>query len=105
MSTLFDTLEYTKGAEQVGIVREHAEYQAKEIAKIFSYIGADVATKSDIKLIQSDIYKLEKSVLEKATKDDLKILKIELQSFFIRSLIASIGAIGGLLILFHFLKV
>jgi hypothetical protein len=34
MATLFNTLEYAKGAEKIGIKREHAEYQAQEMAKL-----------------------------------------------------------------------
>jgi hypothetical protein len=30
----FDTLSYTKGAEKIGIKREHAEYQAEQMGKI-----------------------------------------------------------------------
>jgi hypothetical protein len=33
-TTTFDTLGYTKGAEKIGIKREHAEYQAEQMAKI-----------------------------------------------------------------------
>jgi hypothetical protein len=43
MNTLFDTLEYTKGAELIGIKREHAEYQAKQLAKL---IDDQLVTKS-----------------------------------------------------------
>ena len=46
MSIIFDTLDYTKGAEKVGIKREHAEFQAKEMAKL---VKETLATKSDLK--------------------------------------------------------
>jgi hypothetical protein len=52
MSLLFDTLAYTKGAEAVGIVREHAEYQAQQINKI---LDNNVATKSDLSLLEKYI--------------------------------------------------
>jgi hypothetical protein len=49
MSSLFDTLEYTQGAEKVGIKREHAEYQARQLAKL---VDEQLVDKShlDIKL-------------------------------------------------------
>jgi hypothetical protein len=44
--SVFDTLDYTKGAEAVGIKREHAEYQAKQLSKL---IDDSLATKNDLK--------------------------------------------------------
>ncbi len=35
-TTTFDTLSYTKGAEKIGIKREHAEYQAEQMGKIIN---------------------------------------------------------------------
>ena len=34
MAWMFDTLQYTKGAELVGIPRTHAEYQAEQMSKL-----------------------------------------------------------------------
>lgn len=67
MSTVFDTLQYTKGAEQVGIKREHAEYQAQQLVKFLDY---NVVTKADFTW-------LEKSFDEKLknTKNEM-ILKL-----------------------------
>ena len=53
----------------------------------------EIATKNDI----------EK--LKQATHNDIKILKMELQAFIVRSFIVSIGMIGGLQAFFHFLKI
>ena len=36
MYTTFDSLEYVKGAEKVGIKREHAEYEAQQLVKLVS---------------------------------------------------------------------
>jgi hypothetical protein len=36
MSVPFDSLDYTIGAENIGIKREHAEYQARALAKLFN---------------------------------------------------------------------
>lgn len=43
MNIIFDTLQYTKGAELVGIKREHAEYHANQLAKL---IDEQLLTKS-----------------------------------------------------------
>lgn len=56
---------------------------------------ADIQAEEMSNLINNDL----------STKDDLKILKMELQSFIVKSLITSIGLIGGLQAFFHFLKV
>jgi diacylglycerol kinase family enzyme len=45
MSGIFDSLDYTKGAEAIGIKREHAEYQAQQMAKL---IDNSLATKVDL---------------------------------------------------------
>lgn len=57
MSVAFDTLNYTKGAEAVGIKREHAEYQAQQLANIANIIDQDLVTKSflDIKLRELEL--------------------------------------------------
>lgn len=45
MSTMFDTLQYTKGAELVGMPRAHAEYQAQQLGKL---ANEGLATKKDL---------------------------------------------------------
>ncbi len=45
MSQVFDALEYTNGAEAVGIKREHAEYQAKQISRIANHLEIDLVTR------------------------------------------------------------
>lgn len=45
MSHIFDALEYTNGAEAVGIKREHAEYQAKQISRITNHLEIDLVTR------------------------------------------------------------
>lgn len=47
MSVSFDTLQYTKGAEAVGIKREHAEYQAQQISKL---VNEELVTKSFLEI-------------------------------------------------------
>lgn len=37
MTAVFDTLQYTKGAELIGMPRSHAEYQASAIAKLVDH--------------------------------------------------------------------
>lgn len=46
MSSAFDTLDYVIGAEQVGIKREHAEYNAKKWSTALELQGNDVATRT-----------------------------------------------------------
>lgn len=62
MAVVFDSLDYTKGAEAVGIKREHAEYQAKQMMKL---IDTSLATKSDINDIRKDMIQLEQRLLIK----------------------------------------
>ena len=45
MSERFDILEQVKGAEAIGIKREHAKYYAHEFAKLYAYSSA---TKTDL---------------------------------------------------------
>jgi hypothetical protein len=45
MPISFDTLKYTKGAEEAGIPRKQAEYQAQELAKLINH---NLATKDDL---------------------------------------------------------
>lgn len=49
---IFDTLQYTKGAEEVGIKREHAEYQAQQLSKFLDY---NVVTKADFEWLNKSI--------------------------------------------------
>jgi preprotein translocase subunit Sss1 len=56
MALAFNTLEYTKGAEKVGIKREHAEYQAEQIAK---FVESNLATKNDIQDVLHKISEIE----------------------------------------------
>lgn len=46
MNVLFDTLDYARGAERVGIIREHAEYQADQLAKIVEKQSERTVTKN-----------------------------------------------------------
>lgn len=76
---IFDTLQFSKRAEQAGFTKEQADFQAEEIIKL---IDTQLATKEDIEN------------LSLMTKNDLKILK--------KDLIITFGimlfALGGILI-------
>jgi len=52
MQAIFDTLKYTKGAEAIGIKREHAEYQAQQMALL---INDTLATKQDLIMLKNDL--------------------------------------------------
>ena len=81
-SIIFDTLKYTKGAEKVGIPREHAEYQAQEIAKL---ITDELVTKSDLSGAVSD-------------------LKTEIHRTSVQMIFGLIGAMAAIQAIFHFIK-
>lgn len=58
MSLVFNTLEYTKGAEKVGIKREHAEYQAKELFKLIdNNLVTNSKLETEIKSIEVNLIK------------------------------------------------
>jgi hypothetical protein len=63
MRATFDTLDYTKGAEAIGIKREHAEYQARAMAKM---INDTLVTKNDLHLVETSL------------KNDVSLVKSEL---------------------------
>jgi hypothetical protein len=53
MTTIpFDTLQYVKGAEAIGIKREHAEYHAECMAKM---IDDTLATKKDLSALKQEL--------------------------------------------------
>lgn len=78
----FDTLEYTKGAEAIGIKREHAEYTAKKIA----YIVKDINDAS-----------LTKSYFEEKLTSELQSLKQELTIRLGGIVMTCIGILGFIL--------
>jgi hypothetical protein len=73
MRATFDTLDYTKGAEEIGIKREHAEYQARQFAKI---INENLATKSDLEKVGTS---LKNDLLLTENKIDAKISSLEVR--------------------------
>lgn len=77
MSQIFDTLEYTNGAEAVGIKREHAEYQAKQLSKIANHIENDLVTKS---YLSKELLMMEQRL----------VIKMGMMMFVIGGLIISI---------------
>jgi hypothetical protein len=60
MAIFFDTLEYVKGAEAIGMQKEHAEYQAKQLANL---VDNNLATKTDILVLKKDIENIRTFVL------------------------------------------
>lgn len=83
-SAMFDALEYMDDLKKSGIEQEQAEAMTKAMAKAFSQM-------------------LDNQQL--ATKVDLKDLKMELQSFIVKSVISTIGILGGIqAILLHYIK-
>lgn len=81
MTILFDASKYIKGAEEVGIVRAHAEYQAQQIAAL---VYNNLATKRDIQDLavetKINIQEVKKEINDLAltTKKDIKELEYKL---------------------------
>lgn len=89
MSNIFNTLEYTKGAEAIGIKREHAEYQALQMAKL---IDDTFATKRDLYSMEKDIKNEIKDL-----KNEIKILEQRLLIKLGSLMIAGISILGFIL--------
>lgn len=54
MSIAFDTLRYARDAEAVGIKKEHAEFQARELSRL---MADQLITKSELKTLEVNIVK------------------------------------------------
>ena len=93
---IFDTLEYTKGAEKVGIPREQAEYQAQEIAKLLTN---ELITKSDLvnasSIQKNDLSKLKSELVSEIHKNSVKM---------VFGLITAMAAIQALFHLINLIK-
>ena len=84
MSTLtFDTMQYMDDLKKGGMTQEQAEAITKAISNALSQL---METK--------DI----------STKRDLQTLKMELQGFIVKSLTTTAAVLGGIQVLFHFVK-
>ncbi len=70
----FDTLKYTKGAEAIGVKREHAEYQAEQM---YNLIETTLSTKNDLKKVElslkTDIEKVNLSLRHEMDKLESKL--------------------------------
>jgi hypothetical protein len=59
---IFDTLDFSKRAQEAGFTKEQAEFQAKEAANA---IENKIATKSDIIDVRKDLVLLQKELIIK----------------------------------------
>ncbi|EKD73798.1 MAG: hypothetical protein ACD_45C00183G0014 [uncultured bacterium] len=85
----FDTLAYANKLKAAGADPKLAEIQAEATAEILStLVNEQLATKSDIKDL----------------KIDIKELEMRLQATFFKMISAAVAILGGLQILFHFVK-
>jgi len=84
-SSTFNAITYANKLKQAGIEPRGAEAIAEEQS---NFINSNVATKSDIALLKSDI----------------AIMEIRLQAFIVKCLISTTGLICGLITLLHFIK-
>lgn len=85
----FDTLEYTKGAEAIGIKREHAEYAAKSMASAYREFKDDSITKGYLAI--------ELSVMEERLMNKINSLEQKLTIRLGSIMIAGIGILGFML--------
>lgn len=89
----FDTLAFANKLKEAGMQPHLADVQSEETAKILADLAVNqLATKKDI---------LE---LKTATKQDLNELKLELYAFTVKVATFTVGILGGLQALFHFIK-
>lgn len=79
----FDTLEYLEGLKKAGMNAEEAEAITKATQKALNQI--------------LDTYDI-------ATKKDIRDLKVELQSFIIKSITSSIGVICSIQAILHIFR-
>ena len=89
MTTLkFDTLTYSKKMKSLGFTEQQAEGQAEALAGATSdFINENIATKTDILLLQKDILAVQKDIgaLQKDVlilREDLKDVRSEMKWLF-----------------------
>lgn len=104
-AAMFDTLEYMDDLKNSGMKQEQAEAMTKAMAKAFSQMldNQQLASKVDLSQVETKLTSEIKRV-ETAVKQDILNLKMELQAFIVKSVITTIGVLGGLQALFHFIK-
>lgn len=102
MAEPFNTLEAARKLQEAGCSQKMAEEMASQIN---GAISGNVATKSDIELVQSDIELLRKDIEHLATKEEVKDLMIEIQKLMNTQLKWIIGMfVAGFGLLFAALK-
>ncbi len=85
----FDTLHFANKLKEAGMASQLADVQSEEIAKILNDLTiSTLATKQDIQILKSDIQNL----------------KIEIYAFTSKVAMFTVGILGGLQTIFHFIK-
>jgi uncharacterized protein with gpF-like domain len=72
---LFDTLEYADTLKASGVLPQQAEAQARALAKALEVNTKELATKSDVALLKSDLASVKNEL-----KTDMAVLRTELKS-------------------------
>lgn len=89
----FDTLAFANKLKGAGMSPGLAEVQAEETAKILGDLASNkLATKQDVK----DLYL--------ANQKDFKDLEMKMYSFMVKTATFTVGILGGVQALFHFIK-
>jgi hypothetical protein len=97
----FDTLQYMDELKNSGMPQEQAEAITKATSHAFDQLmeTKELATKQDINDLRianrQDINDL---------KNEMKELEMRMQAWFVKSMITTIGILGTLQTLFHFIK-
>lgn len=87
MTTIaFDTLAYANKLKGAGMSPSLAEVQAEETAKILS----DLTT--------------HKLVTKQDLKNELRELEMKMYNFMVKTAVFTVGILGGIQTLFHFMK-
>jgi hypothetical protein len=99
MTTItFDTLAYAERLRDAGVPEQQAKVQASVLAEALSSSRNELATRTDIALVQRDLQELG---MRMATKTDLAELKADLLKWVIGLFIAQVGLFAALVKLLH----
>lgn len=89
----FDTLAFANKLKGAGMSPVLAEVQAEETARILNDLTSNkLATKQDI------------AELKFAAQKDIKDLEMKMYSFMVKTATFTVGILGGIQTLFHFMK-
>lgn len=85
----FNPITYSHKLQEAGISQKAAEVQAEELS---NFINNDIFTKQDGDSLKNEL------------RIEIKELELRMQSFMLKATTFTVGLLGGLQILFHFIK-